>query len=212
MVSNINITENIQIQPTNKHKRYSLVASSVYGKEYIPHFPDVVLAEEARKKSRLYLSEIDALTSLYPDEESLLIQKGIYDYRAPATLSIEYQSNGITNSLPVMYNDELLNRIAQNSNTSVIQNDDTAGVFQNMKSQLLENKDDLLTRLLHSTPAVTDPRIVVVLNKALESGSSKINFEQLYNMMHKYYKQWRAFYYHTSAHYQKDIAIKQKKL
>lgn len=212
MVSNLFIADNVQNQSGSKHKRYSLVATSVYGKEYIPNSPDVFLMEEARKNSRLYLAEIDVITSLSADCESLLMENKVYDYKAPATLSIEYQSQGLTRNLPVMYNDELLARIASQSNTQVVQNNDTAMVFQRIKHQLLENENNLLNRLLRGFPEVTDPRIIAFLNKMEGTNNTQINFEQLYNMMHKYYKQWRAFYYHTSDHYQKDIAIKQKKL
>lgn len=215
MSSNIKISTNmVDKKLQNKHKRYLLVASNIYGDEYIsPYATSTLIQRKAEKSSKLLLPQIDIITSLSVDSEDLLMKNQMYDYQAPAIVSIKYQSKGETKNLPVMYNDEVLNSIAsQQVNNKIEKNNETDGIFQNIKDKLLANENDLLNRLLYSDFGITDPQLRTILNNALKFGTSQINFEQLYSRMHSYYKQWRTFYYYTSEHYQKDIAIKRKKL
>lgn len=215
MSGNLEISANmVGKQLSNRHKRYLLVASNVYGDEYIsPYNISALTQPKAIKRSKLLLPQIDIITSSSIDPEELLMKYQIYDYKAPATISIQYQSKGETKKLPVMYNDEVLNRIAnQQVNNQIVTSQDTKIVFQNIKDKLVANENNLLNCLLYSNFRITDPRLRMILNNALKKGPSQIDFDQLYSRMHSYYKQWRTFYYYTSEHYQKDIAIKQKKM
>lgn len=215
MSSNINITTNmINNTKKNKHKRYLLVASNLYGDEYIsPTATDTAIQKLAEKRSKMFLPQIDIITSTSVDAEDLLTKNELYDYKAPTIVSVQYHSHGEIKELPVMYNDEVLNSIAsQQTNNKLVKSSITDDVFQNVKDKLIANENDLLNRLLYSQFEITDPQIRMALASALRHGTSQINFDQLYSRIHQYYKQWRTFYYHTSGHYQKDIAIKRKKM
>lgn len=215
MSNSINISTNMTGDiKRNKHKRYLLVASNLYGDEYIsPNATDTPIQQLAEKRSKMFLPQIDIITSASVDSEDLLTKYEMYDYKAPTIVSVQYHSHGEIKDLPVMYNDEVLNSIAiQQTNNKLVKSSITDNVFQNIKTQLIANENDLLNRLLYSDFGITDPQLRTILNNALKFGTSQINFEQLYSRMHSYYKQWRTFYYYTSEHYQKDIAIKRKKL
>ena len=215
MSNNINIsTKMINNTKKNKHKRYLLVASNIYGDEYInPNVPDTTSQKLAEKRSKMFLPQIDIITSSSTDLEELLTKYDMYDYKVHTTVSVQYHSHGEIKELPVMYNDEVLNSIAsQQTNNKLVKSSVTDDVFQNVKDKLIANENYLLNRLLYSQFEITDPQIRTILTSALRRGTSQINFDQLYSRIHQYYKQWRTFYYHTSEHYQKDVAIKRKKM
>lgn len=213
MINNIEISNSIVDNKQNKHKRYLLVATSDYGEDYITKTPIITpLKSIAEKGSRMVLPEIDVITSSELDSESLLIKYNIFNYKSPAKVTIQYQSYGETKLLPVMYNDDLLKRISLQSTNKVVKNKDTDEIFSNIKEKLSINEDSLINRLLNSKFKITDPKIRVILNNYLKNKVDKINFNQLYSLIHDHYKQWRTFYYHTSDHYKKSSPQMQKKL
>lgn len=197
MVNNLNLTENITGQIVSPpRRRYLLVARNVYGKEYIPVHEEIVSQKQAIKKSRLFLSEIDHITASCHDEEDLLRKYGLYDFKAPTKVGIEYRSNGRIKTLPVIYDDEVLARIAKESGVEVVRNRDTEDVFEELKNQLVSNKYKIVKQLMYSIERVTDPVIRGILLESLESKESLVNYEQLNNGLHAHYKQWRTVYNH----------------
>ncbi len=214
-MSNVVLPNDTIKRISNKHKRYLLVTSSVYGSEFInPTVDDDVNEKDNEASFRMYLPRIDSLTSLRKDKDDLLMEFGLCDYKVQQDVDIKYKSNGEVKSMPVMYDDKELYEIAifSDRTNKVAITPYAEVIFSTGVDKLKVNKDNLLYRLLNSNFCITDPKIRKELQTIEGHGSSGYDFNKLYGMIHGHYKQWRAFYYHTSDHYKKDILIKQKKV
>lgn len=214
-MSNVVLPNDTIKRISNKHKRYLLVTSSVYGSEFInPTVDDDVNEKDNEASFRMYLPKIDSLTALCKDKDDLLMEFGLYDYKVRQDVDIEYKSNGEFRIMPVMYNDKELYEIAvfSDKTNEVAITPYARNIFSIGVDKLKVNRDNLLYRLLNSDFRITDPKIRKELQTIEGHGSSGYDFNKLYGMIHGHYKQWRAFYYHTSDHYERDILIKQKKV
>ena len=196
-MKSVDFSEKILINP----KRYLLVKEDSYSREVIrPNIDDI------NKDGRMMLATIDTITSNYANKEQLLLDCGMYDpydKESSGNVYIEYNSNGVTKKLPVMFNNSLLNLIASNSTAKLWDSGKTRNLFTKMSFQWLKNDDGILERLLNDDPCVTDPHLRNVIGYALNHGTHTMNMEFIRERMFESYKQWRAFYYNSDQGYQK---------
>ena len=173
-------------------KRYLLVYEDVFCKQIIiPNIDDI------NKDGRMSLNTIDAFTSNYGNEASLLYDLDIYDDRTPHRVYIEYNSNGEAKQIPVMYNDKLLGEIAAHSTAKLWDDRKTKKLFTDMSFVLLRNDHRELEKLLKSNCILTEPHLRNVVGYGLNHGTHTMNMGFMKAKLFDSYKQWRAVYYHT---------------